>query len=43
MSLRDASVLATALLAAMPAAADGEFVTPPDNLVLEGLARIANS
>jgi dipeptidyl aminopeptidase/acylaminoacyl peptidase len=37
MSLRDAAVFATALAAAMPAAADGEFVTPPANLVLDGV------
>jgi len=40
MSLRDAAVLATALAAATPAAAEGEFVTPPANLVLEGVPPI---
>ena len=40
MSLREAAVLATALAAAMPAAADGEFVTPPANLVLDGVPQI---
>ena len=40
MSLREAAVLATALAAAMPAAAQGEFVTPPANLVLDGVPQV---
>ena len=40
MSFREAAVLATALAAAMPAAAQGEFVTPPANLVLDGVPQI---